>query len=323
MKILLVTSPRERCGIREYGKFLMDAVKSDPEISITEFPNPEANELGTPECDIIHLNHHAALHSSWTEERVEQYQKLGYKVVVTQHDTFEDFGVMLERGFPNFLNADGLVVHEPVEGLTHDGFGQEIIGNVWYIPQGVLPPANLRDKPAPRTLGTVGFDFPWKNYNMVARVTKEAGWVFLLIAPEMSQERVEEIKGINPESIVITSWVSAEDAVVLLAGCTATGFLYSTGNSGTSGAIRLGVAARRPMVAFQSRQNRDLLNESAIYWAEGEEQVGNWLENVSFMQQFSGETVHVHGMAELAEKQSWTNVGKQYKKVWLNVMEER
>jgi len=280
LRILLVTSPREHCGIREYGKFLIASVAGDPEISITEFSNPEANELGTPDCDIIHLNHHAALHSSWTEERVEQYQKLGYKVVVTQHDTFEDFEIMKERGFRDFTGADALIVHEPVAGLTHDHWPLDMLSitpHIQYIPQGVLPPPNLRDKPAPRTLGTVGFDFPWKNYNMVARVTKEAGWVFLLIAPEMTQERVEEIKGINPESIVITSWVSAEDVVLLLAGCTATGFLYSTGNSGTSGAIRLGVAARRPIVAFRSRQNRDLDGES-IGWCKDEAQVVDTLK---------------------------------------------
>jgi len=315
MKIHLVTSPRERCGIREYGKFLMPSLAGDPEVQITEFPNPEANELGTPEADIIHLNHHAALHASWTMERVKAYQKLGYKVCVTQHDTFEDFGVMLERGFTDFREADGLVVHEEVTGLV--GSSTYPNGtNIHCIPQGVLPAMDTGAAVAKKTLGTVGFDFPWKNYNMVARVTKEAGWVLLLIAPEMTQERVEEIKTINPESIVITSWVSAEDAVVLLAGCTATGFLYSTGNSGTSGAIRLGIAARRPMVAFQSRQNRDLMSNDAIRWVSSEKEA---VEQLGFWQGYGP----CYSMEVLAEEQSWTNAGKQYKQVWLNAMEEK
>lgn len=310
MKITLVTSNRKHCGIREYGKFLMAEFANDPEVQITEVANPDALSLGLPDADIIHVNHHAALHSSWREDTVAQYQKHGYKVTVTQHDTFEDFRIMQERGFPDFRRANGLVVHEDVNRLNGN--------NIHYIPQGVLPAAKGAEQVAVHTLGSAGFDFPWKNYDMLARVTSDAGWVLLLIAPEMSQSRVEEIKRINPGSMVLTSWLSAEEVVFLLSSCTATGFLYSTGNSGTSGAIRLGIAARRPMVAFQSRQNRDLAKELALNWVNTEEEAKQQLSAFGYKEVVAA---NVDWMKELADSQSWGNAAKQYKEMWMNALE--
>lgn len=320
-KILLVTSNREHCGIREYDRMLMAALKDDPELDIEVFPNPDSNQLGLPECEIIHLNHHAALHSSWTKERMEEYQRLGYKVTVTQHDTFEKLEVMLERGFPDFRGADGLVVHEEVEGLT--GLSDCPTVNMWKIPQGVLPiNKELRPKQmSTKVLGAVGFDLPWKNFDMLARVCEAAGWRLFLFSPGMAEERKwQQIKRINKKAIVFTEWHGAEQIVALLSACHATAFLYSTGNSGTSGAIRLGIAARRPMVAFASRQNRDLAGESAIQWVGSEEQV---VEILKMMDSNPHMDFGVEEMEELADRDSWRNVGMKYKAMWLAAMEEK
>ena len=319
LRICLVTSANERCGIREYGNYLVAEVNKDANFEIVQHYNPDATSLGLPECDIIHLNHHAALHSNWTAEMVEEYRKQGYIVTVTQHDTYETFAIMQERGFTDFRKADGLVVHEPVEGLT-DVHTDDWSPNVWEIPQGVLPaPKSL--PVTKKTLGTVGFDLPWKNYNLLAEITKDAGWVLLLLAPGMAEERVAEIKEINPSAMVVTMWLSAEEVVEMLGICTATAFLYSTGNSGTSGAIRLGIAARRPLIAFKSRQNRDLTNESAISWVQNRDEAKKALHAITYVSGW--EEMYVQELKALAEQQSWTNSAEKYKKMWIEAWTRR
>lgn len=320
MKVLFVTSPNERCGIREYGRMLLEELAGDNEVEVEECTNPDSFTLGLPKCDIIHVNHHAALHSSWTAERVKEYQKAGYVVTVTQHDTFEKLEIMLERGMPDFRVANGLVVHEEVEGLETGG-----LDNRHVIHQGVLPaPSNCMISYR-EMLGVFGFDFPWKNFDLAARAAREAGWALRIISPGMSLARQEEIRAINPMAVISTGWLSARDVVSILGRCTATAFLYSTGNSGTSGAIRLGIAARRPMVAFRSRQNRDLENESAIRWVENEAVAIAVLmawgyENTASEIVIDG---RVEDMKELADRDSWVNVAKKYKAMWQEAWDGR
>jgi hypothetical protein len=113
--------------------------------------------------------------------------------------------------------------------------------------------------------------------------------------------------------MIITMWLDAKEIVEVLAGCTATAFLYSTGNSGTSGAIRLGIAARRPMIAFPSRQNRDLYNEPAIDWVHDKDTL-EVLKNYERLVLEQADKITM--MKELADRQSWANSAEQYKKLW-------
>jgi glycosyltransferase involved in cell wall biosynthesis len=341
LKVLFVTSQNEHCGIREYGEYLLAELKAFPDLEVIPHFDPNAHQLGTPEVDIIHVSHQAALHSSWREAEVKEYQKNGYIVCVTQHDTFETWEIMLDRGMPNFLHADGLILHEPVKGLMEGWKGKELVEyfpgpkaenvpyyqdvewvhkNVHYFQQGVLPETNSNGWIAKKTLGTVGFDFPWKNFELGAKYTAEAGWVYLVISPGMKQERVNAIKAINPDSIVVTPWLNAQEVVHELSACTATAFLYVTGNSGTSGAIRMGIGARRPVIAFCSRQNRDLAMEKSIDWLKNDAHIGELLEQYG-----KGEGIEerIAGVKKLAERDSWKNLAQRYHDMWWKCAEDR
>ena len=256
VRVLLVTSDRDECGIREHSRMLMEHLPGD--IQVVEYPHPnEIPSLLDGRYDIVHVDHHAALHSGWKPEHVRAIQNQGVKVVVTQHDTLETFTLMQERGFQDFRCADALVVHEPVEGLDES--------NVHYIRQGVPPGptdfrligkhALYRERPI---VGTVGFPFPWKNYDLLCSLTGEAEWGVLLIAPGATVEQCQRWQELNPMTEVIPQFLPRQEVVNYLGSCTATAFVYGTGNSGTTAALRLGIAARRPVIAFHSRQTRDL-----------------------------------------------------------------
>ena len=48
LKICLVTSANERCGIREYGNYLVAEVNKDANFEIVQHYNPDATSLGLP-----------------------------------------------------------------------------------------------------------------------------------------------------------------------------------------------------------------------------------------------------------------------------------
>jgi hypothetical protein len=244
-RVLLITSDRDECGIREYGRMLAEAMKLY-QIQVTEFPHTHPDSafahLDCPrQYDVVHLNHHAALHSAWGPSRILNLQALGYPVIVTQHDTFETWAIMESRGFPDFRVADALVVHEEIEGP----------GEAYYIRQGVPTPQHrwmYGPTFTPGLLGLFGFNFPWKGVDMATEAAAEAGWSVRLVSKD--------------------GWVSRDHAVELLSECAATAFLYSCGNSGTSGAIRMGIAAHRPVLATgHCRQFRDLCTSWPGRWA--------------------------------------------------------
>jgi hypothetical protein len=110
---------------------LIEAAGDEAEIS--EFLQPHPDKLfdflchTTEEPEVIHLNHQVVLHSNWTREYVSALQKLGYAVVITQHDTFEDTQTMREHGFPDFRTANLLVIHQPVRDIWPMGLMKGII----------------------------------------------------------------------------------------------------------------------------------------------------------------------------------------------------
>lgn len=303
LHVNLVTSWDTPCGIAEHSAYLKESVEAaDPGIKI----HPDAENLDPaiflarvdnglymdPDgSKILHLNYHAALHSQWTTERIEQVKDLGWKVLITYHDTFEHNP---EDVWQKVRAADAVVVHEPCDLTGHVGG----LKRVHYWRQGVPAPADVVYRYASRAdtrvvvplnlsagggliafkaypqqpvVGTVGFPFPWKNYDLLCQAAELAGWAVVLLAPTATEDDVKRWQGLNPDTLVITDFLPRQQVTRYLAGCHTTAFLYNCANSGTSGAIRLGLAARRPILALGGcRQFRDLEEldgeSSGIVW---------------------------------------------------------
>ncbi len=320
MRVTLVTTWQIACGIAEHAFYLKEAIEqADPSIQIeveTDLhPDAVLTRPGARTCDWVWLNYHAALHSQWTPEHVRAVQavKVGTKtkVGITYHDT----------GVPNSAQckalhavADCFVIHEPAEDLP---------GAV-YLRQGIPAPA-----PAPwyatkgdgrslhrwfrPTVGTIGFPFGWKNYDLLAEASALAGWGLLLLAPNCTVEQQLRWHALNPDCRVISEFTQRDEALALLSGCDATAFLYANANTGTSAAIRLGVAARKPVLATSEgicRQFRDLYQDPvgacAITWIHGVLDVETVAGQLAWVESCN------HRVVRLAHQDSWASVGQRY-----------
>lgn len=255
----------------------------------------------TPDAwDLVHVNHHAALHSSWTGLHIREIQERFCPVVVTHHDTFETLRILVDRGYKFFIGAaDHIVVHEPIEGLPVDG--------PWTYLRQPIPSAPIRSMAQPPlTVGSVGFDFPWKNFKLLRTLANKAGW------------RTDIFGGMD--------WYERDAAIARLAGCRATAFLYQTGNSGTSAAIRMGLAARKPVVAFPCRQFRDLYESKypdvrgAVLWAHSEDE---FLTLLNYLASDQGYWLAACDRVQrLAEHDSWANGARVYYNIYRNAITE-
>jgi hypothetical protein len=293
INVLLVTSPNEQCGIREYGAMLTESVMRH-KISIVEEP-PDSNTMIIPTgTHIVHVNHHAALHSSWQHEHIDLLHEDGFKVVVTQHDTYETFAIMRDRGFTDFTNADALIVHEPITGLT----GRP---NVHFFRQGVPAPQPPIAHPHHPVIGTFGFPFPWKRFELLNKAADEAGWTTMVLDST-------------------AQWMPRKKVIQMLSGCDATAFLHNTAGSGTSAAIRMGIAARKPLIATPCRQMRDLnmddLGWSAVWWATEKDEIVVALEHFEDDPELFADEINA-----LADRDSWTNLGEKYAGIYKMVLE--
>lgn len=262
MRVLLVTTWETACGIAEHSAYLKEAVEqADPSIEMGPCweLNPAMLMKETYEGKIIHLNYHAALHSQWTPAWVQEYQRRGCKVVITYHDT----------GVPNsqqcldlYAVADAFVVHEQCDDLPEAHYWRQGIP----VPERFHTDLIRRAYPSQPAIGSVGFPFPWKNYDLLAEASAAAGWALLLIAPNATPEQFHYWKALNPWSYIETEFRERERVLELLGACDATAFLYANANTGTSAAIRQGIAARKPVLATVSagcRQFRDLDDSDA------------------------------------------------------------
>lgn len=318
MKVLLVTSWRTACGIAEHSAMLKEAVEmADPQILI--MPCPEmldprhASYTPMSPVDVLHLNYHAALHSRWTPDEIRRWQRVGISVVVTYHDS----------GVPNTEQCkaiaatlrprkDAMVVHEPFDDLPLEKVRYWRMG----VPDwtGAYQFENVIEKRRPM-LGSIGFPFPWKNYEVLAQVTAEAGWDLLLIAPGATPEQEALWKQLNPRTTVCPTFLPQQLAVSWLAGCDASAFLYVCHNAGQSGAILQGIAARKPVIALAAcRQFRalfdDKLGRTAITWCESIEEVTFALEHFVRIERVSPQIV------ALAEQESWAKLGRRYAQLY-------
>ena len=319
MRVLLVTSWDTNCGIASHSQALKESVEA-ADSGIEVIPSSEALDpswvwqqvtYATHTFTLVHLNHHDALHSRWTPDHVQQLTSQGIPVIVTYHDS--------RSGAPGCENSEKLkafaqvassvIVHEPVEDLKAVYWRQG-------VPVAAQQPMDYASEfdflafPQQPVLGTIGFNFPWKQFDELARVTGEEGWALVLLSNDATEADEARWRAANSSILVIRKFLPQDAAINYLAGCDATAFMYACANNGTSGAIRQGIAARKPVIALEScRQFRDLsldpLGQEAIQW------VKNWDELRETLRRIPPTRLDpmIHA---LAERESWKQLGENY-----------
>lgn len=313
--ICLVTSWETPCGIAEHSAMLIEAVRAaDPTLRFEIMhadngarpPHPETVRSVANRWPIVHLNYHAALHSLYTPDWVVEIQKQGCKVVITFHDTGvpnSDLAKALCRA------ADAFIIHEPADDLPKSHYWRMGVPG-WPTPRGITQGYPW--------LGTIGFPFPWKHYDKLAEVTALCGWGFFVIAPSATDEQITAWSRLNPHVKVNTDFIPRAQAISHLAECDATAFTYVTHNTGQSGAVLQGIAARKPVIALKTcRQFRalyeDPIGRATIKWAETFEDVAAHLRNIKIQRCDPG-------IVALAEQDSWTKLGKKYADLYRSLL---
>lgn len=320
LRVLAVTSWNTACGIAAYAWMVKEfAEAADPGLILV--PSAEALDPHwlpgeQPVPDVLWLNWHRGLHSRWTPEIVRTFKERARRpVVITWHDSYGE-----REPDPLTLAlhdlADAFIVHEPCVGLP-----KQVL-----IRQGVRPAAPVPVYPcradgrpfaAPQQpiLGTMGFSFPWKNFARLAEATATAGWAYLVVSNNATDAEKVAWEAANPNGLVLRGYKSAEAVVALLAGCDATAFAYECANSGTSGAIRLGLAARKPVLAFKScRQFNDVRRDHAIHWAEDWTHLQHLLTTLPIQRLDPG-------IAYLAHRDRWPLQGARYAAIFRSCAE--
>jgi hypothetical protein len=167
-------------------------------------------------------------------------------------------------------------------------------------------------------LGSIGFPFPWKNFDLLAEITASVGWALLLIAPTATPEQVRHWRSLNPHSCIRPAFVPRQEAIVWLAGCDATAFPYVCHNTGQSGAILQGIAARKSVLAFATcRQFRALatddLGKRTITWVSTVEHLKTELLRCPIQRLDPG-------IVALAEQESWPRLGRKYAELYRSLV---
>jgi len=257
------------------------------------------------------------LHSRWTPNVVARIH--GPKIVIF-HDTQE---VQPDRLPWDLLDVcDAMIVHEPCDLLDdpqaraprltdNDLYNQR---KVHYWRQGVPQPHGLegrrnRYQPGRPIVGTCGFAFPWKGFELLCDAARLAGWGVSIYSHNATNEQIVDWAARNPWLYVSTEYDDTPMMIANLQTCDATAFLYQCSNSGTSGAIRLGIAAGKPLLATRGcRQFIDL-------WTD-ETQVPRWItpDVRSVAEELCGlDPVRFDSkVVALRERDSWEHLGQKY-----------
>lgn len=306
MKVALLTTWNERCGIAEYAKSLVTYAKNT-EFSIFGreiFENSNAllalpDQLCGNGCCIIQINYEPGLWHILDADVCSKLRKNGMRLVMTLHTSNSG----------NNRNAlttvfDRVIVHEQ----TTEGFE--------HVPMGI-PEVNLDGIEVTKGIGTAGFPFPWKGFHQVAQAAKQLDMNCVVVAAKSDHfdTTVMEqfVKDAQPDTEYVKDWLPQEDVVRKLASCEVNVFAYDGANNGISGAVRMGLAARRPLVVTRCRQFRDLFayeDEIEFIDSQSPKDIAAGIERVLE----SGKCPK-----RVLEDMSWTKAAQRYEEIYTSL----
>lgn len=257
IRVGLVTSWNDKCGISEYAKHLIDYTK-DPEIQVYPVPVSIAQVLKNPvQADILQINCCGYVMGGFENAHLEHLRHR-HKLLLTWHDSNP---VNNRNDFTS--RFDRVVVHEP---NTTDGFT--------FIPQGA-PVADVAPSFNPGYVGTSGFPLARKNLDRLADACQAAELSLFAYAPDSHHQAAEpvanDIRKRNSTAVVHTGWYPDQDIVRSLSECMAVCYPYTSWQPGPSAAAMVGIAARRPVILSRAAQFHHLFDyEEQFYWIESE-----------------------------------------------------
>lgn len=242
IKVGLVTSWEDRCGISEYAKHVVEYSNKPGEVEVRVIPYPfEGCQNEAKDFDIIQMNECGYTCQGFTGQTILKLRDMGKKTLLTQHASNP-------KNNKNALSLqfDRVVIHER---NTEDGFT--------FIPQGavVYEPAN---GVIAYDVGTCGFPLGFKNNIKLAEATARLGWTLFAMLPEShhadAKQVAAQMQRANARCHVETHWQTDLEMVNKFNACKMTCFPYTNHTPGPSSAAMMGISARRPVIISRSQQ---------------------------------------------------------------------
>lgn len=300
--VLIHTNMHERCGNAEYARDLERELKR----WFTEVTRSDIAPVNFP-CDVVIMNWHPA-RVGIPYETIKECRDQGKVVIIIWQNSLP---TVWEAG--NALcAASAVVAHEPME-----------ISNlkVHYIPHGIP----ILDVPEHTTngqlkIGTAGFPFLWKRNDVVAEAAKRFNAKLILFGPTNEHfDAMEHLRGIDGHlagnTEIVQNWLPAEDIIKRLAECDVNIFWFQSKQEddthGQSGSVRLGIAARKPVIISHHRKFRTLMEYASelckeLYVAWEEEDVYHFIEEIL------SDPAKARRPCKVLKDQGWPSTGKMY-----------
>lgn len=299
MKIGIYTNTTQKCGNAEDARYLRDYLQGyyADEIAYSD------NLTHLYDRDVVIINWHSAV-VSFNEVNAQELKNRGIKSIMILQNSGEH--IIYKHHDPMLPLIGALVAHEDM--------GPEVT----YIPVGIPIVSDLQE-PTEIRIGTAGFPFKWKRFDVVAEAAKKLNVKCCLIAPTYdginTDSYIEGIRQHIPELAEIRrAWHSIEEVVRLLSQCTVNIFWFQSDNPveelGQSGSVRMGIAAGRPTIISTHRKFRTLFPyEDELYIARTEEELHVMVKEIITNPEKAKRPKRI------LQDMGWPTVAKQYKEL--------
>lgn len=246
-KVYIQTNMDEVCGNAQYARDLQQQLANYYVVKRGEVP------LAESDADVVIINWQPA-RVVLSYELVKAYRDRGQVVIVIWQNSVSE---VWEAGYA-LRAASAVTAHEPmaVSNLK-----------VVYIPMGVHDVALPRYKSnGQAVIGSAGFPFAWKRYDFVAEVARRLNVKCRMVLPFYEGEDEGYVTGIEKQlgslAEIHREWMTVEGVIQVLATNTVNLFLYNDtmpgAREGQSASVRMGIAAKRPLVLSTSGKFRTL-----------------------------------------------------------------
>jgi len=296
IKVGLVTTWNERCGVATYAKNLVNSL---PEIDWRIIWRDEWGSgfnnvpIIGKDCDIVHWNHQGGLFAGLAPSVVAQSC---HKTLITRQciGPEELFGAATIR-----------VSHIPRLDYVHIPHGIVKVDN--------LPFTRLGGEEHSVVIGTAGIPFSGKGHvELVEIAGRIPGSAVNMVIPENPHARNTDMikhcqdlaSSLGVAFYCEDQWLDESDVSRILNKSDVNVFYYTRPANGISGAVRMGLAALRPVIVSDHSQFQDL--NDYVHVAKTLEEAVKWIT------QFMRGTASLPNQTKLVEDWRWGEIGQRY-----------
>ncbi len=328
-----------RCGIATYSKFLIDELEDDVLIMCqsgegevegavpcwsrdSNFFGGIIAQIAAHDIRTIVIQHQPGLlRFSYLNELLIRLNEMEVKVFITMHNTQDRSLVFpskrIEKAVDGLKTCSTVMVHSNSDVQNLKNLGIE--DNVVMIPHGIYPPPKEGVETLEvngRVMATFGFLLPHKGQiELVEAFARLPGWDELLLlcatreGTGNTEKRIESIiqnNNLQSKVRLVTDFLDDDVAIATLAKCELLVFPYQKTNESASGAVRMGVAAGRPIAVTPIPIFDDIDGAIKLRGKTVDEIVAS-------ISQISDEDMNISkdGIVQLRDSLQWEEIAKQ------------